>query len=522
MKKNLTRLGALAVSVAMMITAFAGCGSDKDTASSTSTATGSTIASTTSTTSNKPDISKFVTLKSYIIGDPGVIEKEQLENINKQMKEKINAELTLASVSWGDYTTKFPILLASGEPFDTIYSANWINYFGEATKGGYYALDDILDQYGPNLKKGISEAEWNQTRVNDKIYMVPAIGKDFTTHGILVRGDLRKKYNLPEIKTMDDYGVFMEGIKKNEKDLIPLNESSGAALFYLFLYENDWARPSTFANGDQGVLAYDVVNGGKAFDVTQTPEYAAFIKRNRQWAEAGYWSKNILSNKTTSRDAFKSGQTASAVINLGNANDVKQFVAEKKLPYDVEFYPIEGSTAIEKYPVAGNGTSIYRGSENPERALMYIDLMYSDRDFYDANYYGIMGKNYELVGEEYKVPDGVNPSDITLSNIGMGLGNIHFAREKVGGRWDVIAKLEAEYVKTGVLPYYGAFAFDLAPVSGEVANVNNAISTYKYALDWGLVDPDKGLATLQSKMKEAGLEKYLTEVNKQLDVFNAK
>lgn len=523
MRKNSMRLGALAVSVAMMITAFAGCGSGKETASSTSTATDSTIASTTNTTSNKPDISKFVTLKAYGIGDPGKLEEEQLANINKQMKEKINAELTIASVSWGDYTTKFPILLASGEPFDLIYTANWIDYFSEANKGAYYAIDDILDQYGPNLKKGITEEEWNQTKVNGKTYMIPAISPSFTAHGVVVRGDLRKKYNLPEINSLDDFGNYLAGIKKNMPEMVPYNEMSTDILFDCFLYENDWARPGTFGNGNQGVVTYDIVNGGKAFDLTATPQYAAFVKKMREWNQAGYWSKDILSNKTRAMDSFENGQSAAAILNLGNADQVHQFVADKKLPYEVEYWPIDGATKIEKSPAAGNGTAIYSASKNPERALMYLDLFYSDRDFFDANFYGILDRTYVLDSDgKYKVPDGVNPSDITMSNIGMGMQYGQFLRSGMN-KWDRITNLENEYIKTGVYPKYAAFAFDLQPISAELANINNVVSTYKIALDWGVVaDPDKALATLQSKLKEAGMEKYLTEINKQLDVFNAK
>jgi putative aldouronate transport system substrate-binding protein len=514
MNKKLKMVITLTVSMLMMAAVVTGCkGKDKTDVNSPGTANqGET----------KPDTSKFVKLKSYFIGDPGNNEAEVLAEVNKVLQEKINANIEYASVSWGDWVTKLPVLLASGEPFDFIYTSNWAYYYTEGAKGAFHPLDDLLPKYGKNILKNIPEQAWEQARINGKINMIPAIIPNFQHYGAVVRGDLRKKYNIPEITNLDSFGVYLDTIKKNVPDMIPFNEKSSSVLWATFLFENDWGRTATFNNGDQGVITYDIINGGKAFDATTTKEYMDFIKKMREWSEKGYWSKNVLSNKTRSLDAYKNNQSAASVTNLGTATQIKEFVVAQNLDWEPEFFSLENGSAIERGAYVSNGTAIYRGSKNPERALMFIDLLHSDRDFHDLVMYGIKGKNYDLTSDgKLKRPDGVEPGQYSMTNTGMGLIQGKFNRVNVS-RWDYVIQKEEEYDKIAVMPKYASFVMDSTPVSAELSAVNNVIATHKLPLDWGLIDPVQGLATLQQKLKEAGIEKVLAEANRQLDAFNKK
>src|SRR4051794_7685775 len=73
----------------------------------------------------KIDTSKPVTVTMMVLGDKptnGQVEKV-LEKVNAKLKEKVNATIQLKWIEWADYTTKYNLTLASGEPVDLVITA---------------------------------------------------------------------------------------------------------------------------------------------------------------------------------------------------------------------------------------------------------------------------------------------------------------------------------------------------------------------------------------------------------------
>lgn len=66
------------------------------------------------------------------------------------------------------------------------------------------------------------------------------------------------------------------------------------------------------------------------------------------------------------------------------------------------------------------------------------------------------------------------------------------------------------------------FVFDNSKVKTEVANVSNVMLRYAIPLEYGAIkDVDKGLEDLQKKIKAAGIDKIIAEVQSQVDAFLA-
>lgn len=83
------------------------------------------------------DTSKFVKISYLVLGDKpknGQFEKV-LAEVNKIMKEKINAELEWKWIEWADWQTKYNLALASGEPYDLItIGTDWLDTWGNAQR----------------------------------------------------------------------------------------------------------------------------------------------------------------------------------------------------------------------------------------------------------------------------------------------------------------------------------------------------------------------------------------------------
>ena len=80
------------------------------------------------------DTSKEVKLIMYRLGDRTADFDTVFAKINEKLQEKINATLEVKFMSWGEWEQKYPLVFASGEDFDIIYSADWAMYNSQASK----------------------------------------------------------------------------------------------------------------------------------------------------------------------------------------------------------------------------------------------------------------------------------------------------------------------------------------------------------------------------------------------------
>ena len=183
--KKVSKLISLVVALALLISLpLAGCGGNNaDDSSGSTTAAGTTTEATnteaTNTGDNAIDISKPVELTGYLLGDRPAGMDDVLAEINKKLKADINATMEINYIGWGDLDSKYPLVLASGENIDWIYTANWCKYSQEATKGSFLELsEDLLKKYMPKHYENCDPIAYSQSMVNGKFYMVTSSSSD--------------------------------------------------------------------------------------------------------------------------------------------------------------------------------------------------------------------------------------------------------------------------------------------------------------------------------------------------------
>ena len=171
-----------------------------------------------------------------------------------------------------------------------------------------------------------------------------------------------------------------------------------------------------------------------------------------------------------------------------------------------------------------NAMCIPETAENPERALMFMDLLETNQELYDMVHYGILGETYELDGEEAVFPEGMNGSNSNYMEwIGRwGLWKPQFMRPDFSfneGFW----QREAEYAMSNpsnVINPLDGFALNMDDINIEVAERNQIYDDAKKVLTVGLVDDvEATIAKLQADQEAAGREKVREEVQRQIDEY---
>jgi putative aldouronate transport system substrate-binding protein len=498
--------------VSIMLT---GCGSaskntttGSETSVVTETTAGTQNAESTAVKSTALDTSKAVDLSMYLIGAPAKEYDLVLTELNKKTKVDLNASVAVSWIGWGDFATKYPLVLASGEPIDLIYASTWLNYYTQAQKGAFKAIEDLAPVYAPLSYKETTPDFLKQATVNGHLYALPPTFYQNAMMGYIVRGDLMKKYGMTSINSIDDYGKYLDAVVKNDKNLDPtgfMATSDGLTKYYvstLNLYDILQTQFSPFY--------VDLKDpNSKIVNFLDRPEMPAFYAKMKDWSNKGYWPKSVLSNK----DEFmlRDGKAASRLHNFDSWRSL--YIEHPE--YDVQYYP--GWAYSFKTAAMQDGMAVPASAQNPERGLMLLEKLRQDQSYYNLLTYGIEGRHYEITADNMLKPlntDAFAPEGYCS----WGFKSLKFYKDPVGSP-PTLAAVKEKLASMVIENKYLLFTPNIEPIKNENAAIINVMQQYEIPLRLGYVDPVKGLATLREKLKAAGIDKVITELQKQVDEY---
>ncbi|KQO04639.1 extracellular solute-binding protein [Paenibacillus sp. Leaf72] len=316
---------------------------------------------------------------------------------------------------------KFSLLLASGELPD-IFLNTWLQYPGgpdRAVEQGYILkLNDLIDQYAPNLKKVLQENPDIDKMIktdDGTYYAFPFIRSDAgrVYGGPIIRKDWLDELNLDIPETIEEWHTVLTAFKEKKKASSPVTFRS------MFLGE----RTGGFA-GAFGVMGNFYMNDGKVTYGFLEPQYKEYLKAMSQWYKEGLIDKDFASIDAATVDKKMSSGSSGATIGW-------QFYIEKYNAAAQETDPKANFVAVP-YPAAVKGElpefgqldNAYAGTssaaisataENVETAIRWLDYAYSTE--------GSMLNTYGLEGVTYKLGNGKPVYTDLVVNNPNGLGS---------------------------------------------------------------------------------------------------
>ncbi len=533
MKKVLS----IVLSLALLITMLTGCGSDtKETGGSPTEAPKATegAAATAAPDAGGIDISEPVTLKWYLHGSNVTDDKEVLAKANEYLKEKLNVTLEPIWGTWGDFNDNVILSINGGDDVDIYFTCSWSanEYNAFAKKGAYVRLDDpennLIEKYAPDLWKQLPAVLTQGAAINGAdgygVYAVPGY-KDIATQNCWdINVPLLEKYGytVDDIKNTDYYG-FGEILKK-------VKEGEGAD-FYPLLVEGmvleRMVNNSIIVTGDAGtnnLLSYYInptdtskegTYGNKILSKFETPEYKKFVEKTREYFQAGYIDP-AMGNATMANDTRVAKQlTGSYLIGTQSYALGYEFQASKERGFKVDMVPATPAY-VDTTSSQGAMMAISTASQNPERAMMFLNLLNTDPYLFTLLDFGVEGVHYNMVDGEAVFTEARN-NYMPWTN---GMGNITQLPPQQGQGVDFMDTFKAYYGSAGEIPILG-YSFAPASVETELASLANVAAEYALALNTGTVDPGEYLPEFIQKLKDNGIDKVVNEANTQLDAFLA-
>lgn len=474
------------------------------------------------------DTSKFVKISYVVLGDKpknGQFEKV-LAEVNKKMKEKINAELEWKWVEWADWQTKYNLLLASGEAVDLItIGTDWLDTWGNAQRGAFMNLDDLLPEYAPQTWSSIPEEDWAESKYNGNIVLIPE--NDYTqwvNHGFFYRGDWAKEAGITDpIKDWEGIGQYLQFVKDNKEGVIPWDAVASTSTWggYAQSYTDQLELPIS--------TGYLPVFTTKSYDEKFTvvspvfeDTFLNFATLMKDWADKGYWREDVLNNKNDNRSALRAGLSGLDQHHTQTFGGLRVQMDKDQPGSELQMFPFNrtGGNNLTELSITHGGTSVGAHSKNPERALMAYDLIRNDEEIYHLINYGLEGVQYEVKDGKRTQPEGYDEAKDSFYADFWG-GRVDKFEIPSVTTWDQLEEtLYAEYDKIKKPYPYGQFVFDKTPVEAELTAMTQVTGEMGPAITYGKAgDPAQAVEQFRSKLKTAGYDKVLAELQKQMDAY---
>lgn len=443
-----------------------------------------------------------VTLKWVAVGN-GMPKNydEWLEQVNPYLEEKLGINIDMEIVPWGDWDNRRSVITNSGEYFDILFT-DQTRYSTEALNGVFLDITDKVKEVTPELYESLPEDYWNAVAVNDKIYGIPTYKDSSMTQYFVWDKDVADKYgiDITQIKDLETLYPALQKIKEGEGTAPYFMSKSGLKVL-VDMYFDD------LSSGTQVVgVRYD--------DDTHTvvnPLEDEEILKDLDIVHKMYSEGLINGDAPTADDTNKyhmmfvaQGWSAAAKTTWGPNFGIENCEA-------IQF----GDTVLSNKTVQGSINGIYSGSQHPDEALKFLQLLNTDTYLRDLFYYGVEGSDWQYT-EDKKVERLT--SDWAMASYTQA--SYFTASTQVTdevNQWEEVKQLN-ENAKPS--PMIG-FNLDKTNIQTEIANCNAVYEKYYPEYFTGAQDPRELIETIKSELKTAGWDKIQEEAQKQVDEFFA-
>ncbi|HML48167.1 MAG TPA: extracellular solute-binding protein [Clostridia bacterium] len=440
-----------------------------------------------------------------------------LDEINRVLTEKLNVTLEYKTVEQEAYK----ISLTGLEGVDLIYTADYLAYYDNARQGAYaqIGLEDI-QKYMPTWYAD-NQDKLPSATVDGMIYAIPDARPWWNSPCMVVRKDWFPE-GMDEIRSLEDLDKYLGYVKETHPGIMPVAFDTGTV---------SWVN-GAFAFGATNLMAPGGPNCTSVVCLNKTddPNYRLlatwkqeqlipFFEVMKDFADKGYWTPDGLNNPTSMSESFQNGQSGGTwITNINSINSIYQQMMQlqPEAVLGVYDFGLENNVPVDTYSPMGSAIAMPRTGKNQDRALMLIELIYSDPDVYRLFRYGISGEDYTLNEK----------GEVILSDVeaGLGYGAVYANRDydfvPDGGYWPGWEELQEQIRSREQQNPFVGFGMDTTPVSDIANNLWNVHMEYAMPIYLGFVsDVTAAVAELNRQYDLVGYQAYEDEAFKQLEQY---
>ncbi len=447
----------------------------------------------------------------YYMGDSTSKSNDEIfAKANEYINEELGFSVEFNPVDNASYEQKMKVIMSSGDNYDICWTSNWRNNYAQnVSNGAFMPLDDLLKKT-PKLVESMNEGIWEATKVNGKIYGVPCQQIMARSTGAYIPTEYIDKFDelvgTEKLTKFSQITPYIEWLG---------TQNPGAAQVHLWWQDNAYMYNIDPVLGVKVPGAVRLENDGeiKVFNQFETEEWLDCITTVRKWYESGA----TLQGKTNQTKATYLPKDIPLAISTWTPNGA----ADKTRAMKFDFSSRQLSDA---YLTTGGVTSTLQAinvnSQNAENAIKLLELVNTDSTLINLLSFGIEGVHYEKLTENtiHKFSKAEHEAKGT-SGYGVEawiFGNVFNGYAVEGNSDDIWVQTKAVNDGAKKSPILG-FSADMEPIKTEMNNCNSIVTEYMDKMNEGLVDPIATNNEMLEKLKLAGVDKIIGELQRQID-----
>jgi putative aldouronate transport system substrate-binding protein len=447
----------------------------------------------------------------FLMPDEGV---QDLENVNAAVQNKLKADgfdfkIEYTFIPYDGYSNRQALAVASGEDYDI----TWIhvgNLANSVNSGLLAPLDDAITQYGADLSKSTPAHVWKAVTFKGQVYgiprVVPVAHNDWACS---IRGDLRKKYGIPEVTTVAGLEKYMAALKKNEPTMYPMWVENLRELYRAYC--------PTYIFPEQGVYIDMQDKNLKVKNWNEAEAYRSIVNKVYEWVKLGYMPKDkgLINNDT--QTAFVNGKLGSCDANVLWPTEMIDRLTSIVPGAEIEVVFLNPEKPRYIMYSADNLLCSLASSKSVNQAVALLNWVRASQANYDLFTYGVRGVNYDLVGEKltYK---GISANKVFMPPMNWCWNDMRFMRYSEKLTSSYIDLVKTWDVGARVSPLMG-LVLDQTPYSSVIAAMATISEQYTSQINAGRLSYDTVKKEMLNGYKRAGIDKLIAEVQKQVDAF---
>lgn len=428
--------------------------------------------------------------------------------------EELNIDLTVEAFPWGS-ADQVATMLASGEKFACY---NIISAYDWPTKGYLAPIDqEMIESLCPDYLRARGNNGFECVKYNDEIYAMPFSNIPFSGQlaAFDVRNDILNKYGYEadDIHTYDEFMAMLADIHEQEPNLRILRTSGnlGTELSSLCsdqeFYVNDFSSLPTFTYTDEAV------DDDKIYSYYESEAFKNLCAYTKEWVDLGYIKQDELTNPSQGITDWESGNCLVCYGSPGayTSTSLKTVTpeAEEKLIL------LEGTPKLIMNDYNWAISISAADAENTDRWLTLFNWMYKNEENYKFCIYGVEGKDYEVNedGSVKRLVDDVFVPNWFLESMEYAAYDPSISAESIEAyeNWDNDARISK----------LSGFAFDSTPVASQLAGMTAVFNEKLRPMSMGFLDYEENIEEALSQLKNAGLDEYIAEYQKQYSEWYA-